>query len=80
MKKLIVNKYYLLLILVISGCALTRSPAEKSTDPVVIEAVAKANAEAARAKDTSKLVWMGGVAIITGIGIRFASNNLLPKS
>lgn len=79
-------KYYshtilALLILVGSGCQLlTRSPAEKSTDPKVIAAVALAGEVAARAKDTTKLVWIGSIAIIAGIAFRFASNQFLPKS
>lgn len=76
----------LLFTTILLGCgtaftrSFTRSPAEKSVDPEVIEAVAHADTENSRAKDTSRLVWIGSLAVISGVAIRFASNQFLPKS
>lgn len=71
----------LMFLAVLIGCeSWTRSPAEKSTDPEVIEAVAKADAMKQRAKDTSRLVLFGSIALIGGIAFRFISNAWFPKS
>jgi len=75
------KKILLILMLLLVGCSmLTRSPAEKSTDPEVIAAVSLAETKKAHARDTSRLVVIGSIALIAGVAIRFASNSFLPKS
>ena len=81
MIKTLTQMLFVALCILFVGCAmLTRSPAEKSTDPDVIEAVAEADVKKQRADDTSKLVVISMIALIGGIALRFASNALLPKS
>ena len=71
------KKLMLIPSLLLTGCNtlpfLRKTPAELSTDPVVIAAVQ-------HAKSMDRLVWMGGISIIAVVAFFFVSNNFLPKS